>query len=210
MKLIGYWIRSLDDNKFPPPQELVTDYEPSTQRLIADYLDAGSTFAVYRGLSWCRFFCDHPMGNSELTDGEWVWPQDLSHYVRDHNVRLPDEFIQCARSKPAPVPPDNGWPSIIPDESFWITWCAENRSNSLETRIRTARTRAEAEAQRIKARTIAEREQTEGLSEITCQRAGCNNRALAGRVLCASCILESELSWRLAEPFMDLRPVLDA
>lgn len=211
MKLIGYWIRSLSDDEFPPPQELVTEYDPATRELIANYLDAGATFAVYRGLSWCRFFCDHPMGNAELTDGEWVWPQDLSHYVRGHNVRLPEEFVQHARSKPIVIdPPDDNSSRIIPDESFWTSWCAEYRSNALKTRIQSARSKADADANQIKADAIAEREQLEGLSDNTCQWAGCRNRALAGHALCASCILEPEWSWRVSAPYMNLQPVLDA
>jgi len=106
MKIIGYWIRSLSDDDFPPPQELITDCDASTRNAIAEYLDAGLEFAAYRGVSWCRFFCDHPMGNRELTDGEWVWPEGLSHYVRDHNVRLPDEFVASVRLQSRPALPE--------------------------------------------------------------------------------------------------------
>lgn len=211
MKLIGYWIRSLCDDEFPPPQELVTTYDVSTRELIANYLDAGVTFLVYRGLSWCRFFCDRPMGDAELTDGKWVWPQDLSHYVRDHNVRLPDEFVEYVRSKPidADTPDDNS-SMIFPDESFWLLWCAEHRSNSLKSRIQSARSKADAEVEKIKADAITEREQAEGLSNSKCQSVGCHNRALARRALCASCILEPQWSWQTLAPYMNLRPVLEA
>jgi hypothetical protein len=33
------------------------------------------------------------MGSYDFTDGVWVWPEGLSHYVEIHCVRLPAEFI---------------------------------------------------------------------------------------------------------------------
>ena len=33
------------------------------------------------------------MGASCLTDGKYIFPEKLSHYVGCHNVRLPDEFV---------------------------------------------------------------------------------------------------------------------
>jgi hypothetical protein len=28
-----------------------------------------------------------------LTDGKYIWPKGLSHYIENHNVWLPDIFI---------------------------------------------------------------------------------------------------------------------
>jgi len=33
------------------------------------------------------------MGRGELTDGVYVWPEGLAHYLEKHNVRLPQEFV---------------------------------------------------------------------------------------------------------------------
>ena len=33
-------------------------------------------------------------GNLELTDGTFLWPEGLAHYVRDHDVRLPTAFVE--------------------------------------------------------------------------------------------------------------------
>jgi len=76
--------------------------------------------------------------------------------------------------------------------------------------LKVARENANVEAERIKADTIASREQAEGLSDAICQWSGCNNLALSGRVLCAACILQPEWSWRLSEPYMNLRAAMDA
>jgi len=31
-------------------------------------------------------------GSRDLTDGDYLWPEGLSHYVLAHGVRLPTEF----------------------------------------------------------------------------------------------------------------------
>ncbi|WP_248966332.1 hypothetical protein [Sphaerisporangium perillae] len=31
------------------------------------------------------------------TDGEWIWPRDLSYYVREYGVALPTEFVDHIR-----------------------------------------------------------------------------------------------------------------
>ncbi len=34
-----------------------------------------------------------PGGSSLLTDGEWVWRQDLAYFVQKYRVGLPDDFL---------------------------------------------------------------------------------------------------------------------
>jgi hypothetical protein len=36
------------------------------------------------------------MGCRDLTDGTWVWPEGLTHYVRVHHVALPASFLEHA------------------------------------------------------------------------------------------------------------------
>lgn len=45
------------------------------------------------GFSLCRI-CGCRNGGTELTDGVYVWPDGLAHYVTEHDVRLPDVFVQ--------------------------------------------------------------------------------------------------------------------
>jgi hypothetical protein len=101
MRLIGYWIRDLKDEEFCAPQEVVGDMPQDVRTKVADYLDNAAVdhWHTQRGFSWCRFFCGIPfqrMGCSELTDGRWRWPQGLSHYVREHEIILPQEFVAHA------------------------------------------------------------------------------------------------------------------
>jgi len=40
------------------------------------------------------------LGRSDMTDGVYVWPEGLAHYVEHHNVRLPHQFVQHVLSQP--------------------------------------------------------------------------------------------------------------
>ena len=49
------------------------------------------------GYSYCRI-CGNTLGSYERTDGTYIWPVDLSHYIRYHEIRLPMEFIKHIRT----------------------------------------------------------------------------------------------------------------
>jgi hypothetical protein len=184
MKLIGYWIRSLEDPDFIPPQELVGPLPDHQRRALADYLDRGRHFEQYRGTSWCRFGCDHEMGSSELSDGLWVWPVDLGHYVRDHGVLLPNEFVRHALTSPAAGASE--WsPDAVPDEEFWKQWCRSHRSGLYLLKLAHARQLADANSRRLTEEAALALEAKEGVASVRCQWIGCNDRALARRALCA-------------------------
>ncbi|WP_333767528.1 hypothetical protein [Streptomyces sp. IBSBF 2435] len=41
---------------------------------------------------------------SLMTDGTWIWPIDLAHYVRRHHAALPAEFLDHIRARSYTVP----------------------------------------------------------------------------------------------------------
>ncbi|WP_432146076.1 hypothetical protein [Streptomyces sp. bgisy084] len=45
---------------------------------------------------------------SLVTDGEWVWPVDLAHYLSRYRIALPGDFLDHVRKAEyqAPVVPD--------------------------------------------------------------------------------------------------------
>ncbi len=106
LKLIGYWRSSYEPN-WPDPawfvDELLTKSEIS---MTVEYLKQG-TYLPYAagGYSWCRFCCDDMrLGNREQTDGKFLWPEKLWHYVECHNVRLPEEFVnEVIKNEQIPV-----------------------------------------------------------------------------------------------------------
>ncbi len=195
LKLIGYWITSLTDENYLPPQEFVCDEGSPVREVVADYLDSGTVVAAYRGLSWCRFRCGdrcHSMGSCELSDGQWIWPEGLSHYVRDHNIRLPEEFITAAfAGRPANRVPVV-WEDASIDVSFWTEWCSRNRSGELKTQLASARAAIDRDLAQIVAegvaKLVADDERRIGVSESLCLWEGCTKFALKGFDLCASCV----------------------
>jgi hypothetical protein len=123
-KLVGYWDP-------PDPRTLVApDFYGSELPLVIRYLQSGQPIMDYLGYSYCRFSCGIPnceMGASDLTDGEWVWPEGLSHYVEAHGVRLPVEFIETMRrnlwERPKVEIRLSSFDSCY-DLSFWKAWTA--------------------------------------------------------------------------------------
>ena len=93
LTLIGYW-RSKDQPQWPDPRAMIDDTMPArTRDLVVRYLKAGRSMPwVCAGPSSCRI-CGKMNGTRELTDGTFMWPEGLAHYVAEHSVRLPDEFI---------------------------------------------------------------------------------------------------------------------
>ena len=138
---IGYWRREGCES-FPMPQALVsTEYVPSLCEAICRYLDSGAEFMGFLGYSFCRFRCgipDSQMGCRDLSDGQWVWPEGLSHYVRVHGIRLPEEFVQfmadadwrCAELPRLPglVPLPDGGSRMPVTHEFWIRWSQSLRA----------------------------------------------------------------------------------
>jgi hypothetical protein len=58
---------------------------------VVDYMEA--TRDVVGGTAFI------PGAPSIVTDGVWVWREDLSYYVQNYHVRLDDDFLSHARSK---------------------------------------------------------------------------------------------------------------
>ncbi|MEW5816159.1 MAG: hypothetical protein AB1798_12290 [Spirochaetota bacterium] len=108
--IIGYW-KSEDSPFWPDPAWFVDsnwDYKERSQ--VCDYLTSFEPFACYAGLSWCRFRCKAKcVGCAEYTDGIWRWPEGLVHYVKEHDVRLPDEFVKYAIKRIKPKNVDSEW-----------------------------------------------------------------------------------------------------
>jgi hypothetical protein len=112
------------------PARLIDEGNPPDPMLVA-YLRQGKEFAAWRGLSHCRLECgidDRQMGHRDFTDGTWVWPEGLAHYVEQHLVRLPQEFSDLARARRGKVPnvvlSERPERTDVIDRTFWNDWYA--------------------------------------------------------------------------------------
>jgi|GEM_PF-1699449 len=185
MPRIGYWIESLDDDQFLAPQEVAEKLAPDMVEKVVSYLQAGKPYEQYRGFSWCRFSCGCPsdqMGSAELTNGYWIWPEGLIHYVEAHRVDLPEAFLADALRKSAPK---SSITEADPSLEFWKGWCAQNRSLAFRQQLMTARQGAEKEARNALREKITVLQIEYGVSDQICLCTGCNEKALQTKVFCA-------------------------
>jgi hypothetical protein len=92
VRILGFW-GSPENQALPNPADLVdTAWGEPERQWVADYLEHGLVAAGWMGASRCRL-CSRSNGSRDLTDGYYLWPEGLAHYVLDHSVRLPAEFI---------------------------------------------------------------------------------------------------------------------
>jgi hypothetical protein len=93
---IGYW---LDESApgWPDVRRFVDPtWDPSERERVRDHLARGFVARAYLGKSRCRL-CGNEVGSLELSDGVFIWPEGLAHYVEVHDVRLPARFVEHVR-----------------------------------------------------------------------------------------------------------------
>jgi hypothetical protein len=91
---IGYWYAE-DRSNLPDPAWFIDDnYPEAEKKKVIDYLKKGKRINLYKGWSNCRICGAQTPGGSDDTDGIYIFPSGLVHYVEKHNLRLPDEFIK--------------------------------------------------------------------------------------------------------------------
>ena len=143
LKAIGFW----RDNcgifvNLPKPHWLVRrDWHAAEREQILTYLRSGFACAMFGGWSTCRFGCvaGEYNGCSDFTDGEWLWPEGLAHYVECHNVILPEEFLATMRANHWQVPdvadlvPPAMWKG---NYSFWLKWVATHARQGFWRRLK--------------------------------------------------------------------------
>lgn len=206
---IGLWITGLGDDTLPAPQELVGTMSADERARLVAYLEGGMRYRQYMGLSWCRFGCGVAhLGSRSLTDGTWIWPEGLAHYVREYGIVLPGEFVTQALVRGTPVVtgwsgPGDRWHllksakerGVVDDTaepanpSFWIQWCAARRSQGVLAMLRrgraTASALARAESAQRSAKFLKATVRKYGLGDDLCLWRGCTSKALRGLHICA-------------------------
>ena len=108
------------------PQAIVAALGPAVPdaRLI-NYLRTAQVVASYRGLSRCRFECgisDQEMGYRDLSDGVWIWPEGLAHYVEKHELPLAQEFLDTVAKNSGQPPAVDVTDETPMDRGFWNVW----------------------------------------------------------------------------------------
>jgi hypothetical protein len=140
---IGYWAGSPAynssrkliylDNWIDPKILVDPNFYVGIHADVVKYLQSGIKIISTLGYSFCRFQ-DGPesreMGNSDLSDGAWVWPEGLWIYVDKYKVRLPDEFISHMKENAFQISPNLDRHVILQggyEFTFWDQWCLNER-----------------------------------------------------------------------------------
>ena len=109
-----------------------SEWDLAERRLVAHHLRSAKRADSCLGYSWCRFHCgvdDAKMGDSDFSDGLWLWPEGLAHYVLEHAVRLPEEFLRHVRHEAEH--PGRKYQLLedrekVCDYDFWVAWSNEH------------------------------------------------------------------------------------
>ena len=148
LRQVGFWRKKAapegeGELPFPTP---APSPGPRPSAWLQRYLTAHALLESYEhGSSSCRL-CGIQNGCATLTDGVFVWPEGLWHYVGAHGVALPGDFLQhiagaaaadCSPQSPgslAALPlrnhllydPAGGEPSRLPPDT--LAWLAAHAS----------------------------------------------------------------------------------
>jgi hypothetical protein len=99
LTLIGYWLGNFAAG-WPKAEDFVdTDWSPEERQGVVAWLEFWPRVRISMGYSSCRL-CGQRNGVGESSDGTFIWPDGLAHYVRDHGVRLPRTVVEHALSQP--------------------------------------------------------------------------------------------------------------
>ncbi len=92
---IGYWHSCYEPDMPDPAKFIDKNWDNIEKQFVIKYLKKGLSVADWMGISWCRFRCGETnMGARCLTDGTYIYPEGLVHYIEKHGVRLPKKFVE--------------------------------------------------------------------------------------------------------------------
>ena len=113
---IGDW-KSTYSPDLPEPAGLVDlSWNVEERNAVGAFLQAGALVVALMGPEEC-LICGSSIRGGVLTDGTYLWPGELSHYVIEHSVRLPGRFVAHVWAREAP-PRSGRWLAEI-EEAMW-------------------------------------------------------------------------------------------
>lgn len=86
MRAIGFWNGPYTSTGWPEIGDFTDpDWDEDERDFIIAYLNHGVLGRVYMGYSTCRVCGKADNGDSEHSDGSFIWPSGLAHYVEQHD-----------------------------------------------------------------------------------------------------------------------------
>lgn len=95
MYYIGFWSDSKYTATADRPWPVATVGQTKDVREFVDKLERVEKITPakhYRGMSTCRI-CKQMNGSKEYNTDQWTWPEGYLHYIKDHGVEVPFEFV---------------------------------------------------------------------------------------------------------------------
>ncbi len=117
MKKVGFYFEMQDSVRKAELVSLMQASPHSSESRILKYLQTGNEAGAVMVIEH-DVLVDPPECLGEvllLSDGEWVWPRSLIHYVQRYHIRLPQEFLDTMAANGWGVPKSDGPISDIPD-----------------------------------------------------------------------------------------------
>lgn len=119
MKLMSAVVSVIKGGPLPHPSNFVDeDWNEDEKDMVAKYLKSYTAddprkawglkpteksgpqiITSYRGFSTCRMCDKMPNGSSCIGDDKFIWPSGFAHYIEEHSVRPPKEFIDHVRER---------------------------------------------------------------------------------------------------------------
>src|SRR5262245_14684169 len=104
LKRVGFWY-SKEEPDLPHPGEYIDwTWDRDEKDKVIRYLQESYVLTrFYCDYPWCRLYCDFDVipeiGYREYTDGTWLYPEGLLHYVLRHMVKPPSDFLEHVRRR---------------------------------------------------------------------------------------------------------------
>ena len=93
LRFIGFW-RSSYDPLLPDPSLYVDpSWDPAERAKVVAHLRSAPVVEHWMGSSTCCICNLRPLGSTDQCDGVYLWPSGFPHYVENHHVRPPKEFV---------------------------------------------------------------------------------------------------------------------
>ncbi len=92
-KKVGFWF-SPSETDLPKPKDFIDlNWDETEKQIVLNHInDRKLMRTAYRGSSQCRI-CHCMNGSEDITDGTYVWPSGFAHYITEHGVKPPKDFI---------------------------------------------------------------------------------------------------------------------
>lgn len=91
-KMLAVW-HHLHDEFLWPGNLVDPSWDAVERAAVVEHLKAGKICHMWLGYAWCRL-CGCNLGTCCMTDGTWQWPQKVEHYLTEHLVKPPAEFVE--------------------------------------------------------------------------------------------------------------------